>query len=737
MNPTIPNSTANIDLASFVHNWPLLPSEREPHEDGDASAQTMVSSRFGSIAGLYVALRAKHPPAALHSLRVALWTSAWGIKHGLREDQLQLFECVALLHEIGKIGVPDRVLQKPERLIEVEQNLMDMHTQVGLEILRAAGAKRELLISIAGIGTSFENSSSIHSDSIAPMASRLVNIIDAFDSMTAKQCYRDSLPTESALAEIIRLGGKQFDPKLARSFAELVLSHDRVIQSEVAKRWINQLESHDLERLFNPGIDNDASRIGSSIVHSLNNSFYRRMLNHIQNGVIFIDTEYRILDWNSAAEKITGRTSQTVLHQRWTTDIANLRDTEGFCIDESMCPFRILLEKNQQSKSRYSIKASESSFVQVSVEVVPITNEKDQLCGAAMILEDVSETAELEQKIIHLRERACQDQLTKVANRGELNRLLPEFVAHHQRTHEPGSIIICDIDYFKKINDNFSHQAGDEALIAFANLLKQSCRESDFIARYGGEEFVILCGQCDLKEAKEFSENIRRKLSRLPIPAIRNQYLTASFGVAAITPEDSDETVLGRADKGLLIAKESGRDRVVCLGEETVPKTQSNTSPSTGWFRWLGTSSNYSMRTELITSVPKAVTLQKLKGFVQEYNVVVHHVDQSNIVLELDCRVAPIPKAKNERLGRFRMSIEVADVEMKAGGQQLSTRICTLLDVEITALKNRDRRGESVRSQANRLKTALQVYLVATEMDDTLRQDLLRKIKPDTDSRYG
>jgi diguanylate cyclase (GGDEF)-like protein/PAS domain S-box-containing protein len=681
-------------------------------------------------------LRAKHPPAALHSLRVALWTSAWGIKHGLREDQLQLFECVALLHEIGKIGVPDRVLQKPDRLIEVEQNLMDMHTQVGLEILRASGASRELLISIAGIGTSYENSSNIHSHDIAPMASRLVNIIDAFDSMTANQYYRKSLSSESALAEIIRLSGKQFDPKLARSFTELVLSHDKSIQSEVAKRWISKLEPHDLERLFNSGISEDLSRIGSSIVYSLNNAFYRKMMNQIQNGIIFIDTEFRILDWNTAAEKITGRSSQSVLHQRWTSDMAHLCDVEGFRIDESMCPFRLLLEKNTPSKQRFSIKTSEANFTQVSVEVVPITNEKDQICGAAMILEDVSETAELEKKIVHLREKACQDQLTKVANRGELNRQLPEFVAHHQRTREPGSIIICDIDFFKKINDNFSHQAGDEALIMFAKLLSDSCRETDFIARYGGEEFVILCGQCDLKEAKDFSENIRRKLSRMPIPSIRNQHITASFGVAMINPEDTDETVLGRADKGLLIAKESGRDRVVCLGEEKTGPSLVEAAPSRGWFRWLGTSTEQSVRAELVTSVPREVTLQKLKGFVHEYKAVVHHVDQSHVVLEIDCRVAPIPKMKNERLGKFRVSIEVADVEMKAGGNRASTKICTLLDTEITALKNRDRRGDSIRSQANRLKTALQVYLVAHEMDDALRQDILRKVKLNEDSRY-
>jgi len=736
MNP-IPLQTAAVsDLTGILSPWSVPTACKDSADATVESAQSMVTSRFGAIACLYVALRAKHPPAALHSLRVALWTSAWGIKHGLREDQLQLFECVALLHEIGKIGVPDRVLQKPERLVEVEQNLMDMHTQVGLEILRASGASRELLISIAGVGTSYEKSSNIHSHDIAPMASRLVNIIDAYDSMTAKQSYRESLSSESALAEIIRLSGKQFDPNLSRSFTELVLSHDKALQNEVAKRWINQLETHDLERLFNAGDSEDLSLFGSSMVSSLNNAFYRRMMNHIQNGIIFIDTEYRILDWNSAAEKITGRTAQSVLHQRWTAEIVGLCDAEGFRIDEAQCPFRLLLAKEEPTKQRLSIKKSENTLIQLSVEVVPITNERDQICGAAMILEDVSETAELEKKIIHLRERACQDQHTKVANRGELNRQLPEFVAYHQRTREPASIIICDIDFFKKINDNFSHQAGDEALIMFAQLLKDSCRETDFIARYGGEEFVLLCGQCDLKEAKEFSETIRSKLSRMPIPSIRNQCITASFGVAMINPEDTDETVLARADKGLLIAKESGRNRVVCLGEEIKNPDSKDATPSKGWFRWLGIAPERCISAELLTNVPREVTLQKLKGFVNEYSAIVHHVDQNHVILEIDCRTAPIPKAKNERLGKFRINIEIADVEMKAGGSQTSTRICTLLDTEFTALKNRDRRSESVRSQATRLKTALQGYLVAHELDDSLRNDILRKIKQETDSRY-
>jgi diguanylate cyclase (GGDEF)-like protein/PAS domain S-box-containing protein len=713
---------------------PICPSQIDT--ENSAHWHSLVHARFGVVSSLYVALRAKHPPAAAHSLRVTFWTSAWGLRHGLREEQLQLFEMLALLHEIGKIGIPDRVLQKPEKLNSQEQSMMDMHTQVGLEILRSAGASKDLLIALAGLGTSFESSSNLHSTEIAPVASRLVNIIDAYDSMTAKQVYREALTREMALAELIRLGGTQFDPKLVRSFTEMMLSNDRALQARVAERWINRIEPHDFARFFDSDRETRNDRLGSSLVHALNESFYRHMMDHIQNGVIFVDSEYRVLDWNLAVERMTGRSAQSVLHQYWTPQIAALCDSDGYNLDDSLCPFRRLMTMGNTEKQRLSLRGADSKLLHVEVEVVPVISDKGDVCGGAMIIEDISETAELERKIVHLRERACQDQLTKVANRGELNRQLPEFLSYHQRNKQPGSIIICDIDYFKRINDNFSHQAGDQALIAFANLLKSSCRETDFVARYGGEEFVLLCGQCDQNEAKSLAESLRTKLHRTPIPALRNQVMTASFGVACIQPEDTEESVLGRADKGLLIAKESGRDRVVCLGDKPPQEETSQPPKNKGWLQWLYPSSDCTLKCELVTNVPREVTLEKLKGFVKEFHANVQHVDLDSAVLDLDCKNTPIPKRSDERLGKFRMSIQVADIEMKTGGRKEQLKVCTLLNITISAFRNRDRREDSLRSQAVRLKTALQGFLVAHEMDDELREDFVRKIKRETGSRY-
>jgi diguanylate cyclase (GGDEF)-like protein len=143
-----------------------------------------------------------------------------------------------------------------------------------------------------------------------------------------------------------------------------------------------------------------------------------------------------------------------------------------------------------------------------------------------------------------------------VANRAEFDRMQALFIEAHQQAGLPCSLIMIDIDHFKRINDHFGHQVGDEAIITVANLLKGMCRSGDLVARYGGEEFVVLCADCDLADAAGRAEQIRRKLSETPHAALGAKRITASFGVAQLQSGDTPESMLRRADLGLLTAKE-------------------------------------------------------------------------------------------------------------------------------------------------------------------------------------
>ncbi|MCU0707518.1 MAG: diguanylate cyclase [Pirellula sp.] len=690
------------------------------------------------VAALQVALRAKHGATAAHSLRVGMYASAWGYAYGLREDHVHLFEMTGLMHEIGKIGIPDRVLQKPDGLNDQERAMMGLQPHVGVEILKAAGATPPLLTAIANLGIDYSALPNPSATDSAAMSSRLIRVIDAYDSMTSRSVYRDPLSKEDAVSELIRNAGTQFDPKLARSFAQLVMKPKKAIEDRVQLHWQQMLPQLTQHLQFQFDIDGASSPNHSSpMMHIMNDTFYRHMLNSIQQGVIFVDSDFRVLQWNKAASMMTGQPIDVVLHQFWKPSLVGFCDRYGYPLPDHQCPFLAMLTTGEKSQQKMMIKRDDGTILDVQIEVVPVTNERGKMTGGAIILNDVSEQQALEQTIIHLNERATQDQLTKVANRGELIRQLPAFIKNHVSGDPPGAIIICDIDFFKRVNDHFSHQAGDEALKLFATLLRDSCRSTDLVARYGGEEFVILCSQCDLAEAKGLAESIRNKLQRTPIPALRGACITASFGVTEVLPGDDEEIALGRADRGLLMAKENGRDQVICIvGDQDGLNNQGSSKPST-WMEWVELASNKTkLDAELVTNVPKTLAYDKLRGFANEFLAVITSVQNDFAIFEIDCKNTPMPRQPNERLGKHRIHVGLREIEMRAGAEKNIVRQATLIRVIITPLHTRDRREDANLTQCARLMQALQCYLLAEPFDASMKADLIRVIKPENDSRY-
>ena len=156
--------------------------------------------------------------------------------------------------------------------------------------------------------------------------------------------------------------------------------------------------------------------------------------------------------------------------------------------------------------------------------------------------------------------------MTQVANRAEFDRVHAMFVAAHQQQQVPCSLLMCDLDRFKLVNDNYGHQAGDDVIKSLASLLKSSCRPGDLVARYGGEEFVVLCADCDNASAARRAKQICKALSQIPQPKMGGRAVTVSIGVTEVQPGDTPETMLRRADRALLMAKAAGRNTVIQLG---------------------------------------------------------------------------------------------------------------------------------------------------------------------------
>ncbi|HIJ85472.1 MAG: hypothetical protein HW380_2238 [Magnetococcales bacterium] len=159
---------------------------------------------------------------------------------------------------------------------------------------------------------------------------------------------------------------------------------------------------------------------------------------------------------------------------------------------------------------------------------------------------------------------ARMDGLTGIYNRRSFDDMLQRFLSRSQRTQKPMAMVILDVDHFKRYNDGHGHQAGDQALIALANVLKDSLRPSDFAARYGGEEFAFLLPSPPFDEAIAIAERVRHAVmekkilsqNQTPLPGI-----TVSIGLAMSRPDSTPESLIGMADRNLYRAKQEGRNR--------------------------------------------------------------------------------------------------------------------------------------------------------------------------------
>jgi len=151
------------------------------------------------------------------------------------------------------------------------------------------------------------------------------------------------------------------------------------------------------------------------------------------------------------------------------------------------------------------------------------------------------------------------DSLTNIHNRRSFAEFLHKEIARCERYHKVFSLIMLDIDYFKKINDGYGHDIGDKILQELTGIVSQSIRKSDLFARVGGEEFAVVASETSLADARLLAEKIRKKVEENVF--VKNLKVTISLGVSQYKSKDDTNTIFKRADNALYKAKENGRNR--------------------------------------------------------------------------------------------------------------------------------------------------------------------------------
>jgi diguanylate cyclase (GGDEF)-like protein/PAS domain S-box-containing protein len=411
---------------------------------------------------------------------------------------------------------------------------------------------------------------------------------------------------------------------------------------------------------FHPVSNPDPNSQSATAARQLNWPLFRKhLLDHCRDGVVFVDPHGKIKAWNRELESITGMTANKVVGQQFTPAILQLSCVEGTSILHAECPMAECLKTGVEASGEYRITGRSGREVKVEITFVPVLCAKGLVHGAVLLVHDYTIQLDLQRQLKDLYEFSTLDSLTQVANRSEFERVLEEYVRAHQTTNFVCSLIICDIDFFKQINDNFNHHIGDQALVAFASLLKKFVRSKDVVARYGGEEFVILCANCDGESAVQRAEEIRLTLNKTPQPMLEGKCMTASFGVSQLTSTDTPTDFFVRADTALLNAKEEGRNRVVCetaLDLKAGADIDKNQFVSDAGLIWKKPKGKVLLRQEFRTITPIPLVVSKLRGYIVERDADLLRIEPDWVSFTIDC----VDPTNRSRRGCF-----IADIEFQ------------------------------------------------------------------------
>ena len=297
----------------------------------------------------------------------------------------------------------------------------------------------------------------------------------------------------------------------------------------------------------------------------LGRDFFRELFHNLYDGVYFVDCSRRILFWNRAAEILSGYSAEEVVGSYCSSEILAHCDAAGCELCRGACPLQETIDTGEPRCQRVFLRHKDGRRIAVDVHVMPVRDAQGQIVGGVEVFRDASSVVALEDAYMKVRELAHKDPLTGVANRRSMDGLLLDQVATFTRTGIHFSVILCDIDHFKRVNDQWGHPAGDAVLQSFAACLQESVRRNDLVARFGGEEFMILMPGSRLEGAEKLAERFRCAVAQEPYDSLGGQHVTASFGVTEATYNDSVESLLGRVDRALYEAKRLGRNRVVSL----------------------------------------------------------------------------------------------------------------------------------------------------------------------------
>jgi len=575
-------------------------------EDGKVHAEEMSSLHLRTIEALALAIEAKDHNTHEHLQRVRVYAMEVAKELRLSAQEIEALRAASVLHDIGKLAVPEHIISKPGRLTPDEFERMKIHPIIGAEILEQVRFPYPVVPIVYAHHEKWDGSGyprGLKGNEI-PIGARILSAVDCLDALASYRQYRPALPLDQAMAQIIAESGISFDPQvveiLQRRYIELEKLAREKEERGTARLSVDTkvergeapaagFEQHDIPSDKPEGKDYlsiiAAARREAQVLYELTHDLGTSLRLDDTLSMFSVRLQ-RLLSYDALAVYV--RYGNLLTAEYVSGDNFRLFSSLKIPIGEGLSGWvahnnKSIVNGNPSVEPGYLNDPTKFSSLR-SALAVPLKADSEVVAVLALYRVQQNAFAKEDLRIVlnassklgftienalkfkKAEDSATTDFLTGLPNTRSVYLYLESELARCKRSGNPLSVFMLDLDGFKQVNDRFGHMEGNNVLRMFAAALKDSCREYDYAARIGGDEFVVISPGLGPEGIAEMIERLQKTAIQAGDAVLGQDILSASVGNASYPSDgESAEDLLTQADHEMYTMKTSSRAKAANL----------------------------------------------------------------------------------------------------------------------------------------------------------------------------
>ena len=559
-----------------------------------------------AIETLALVIEARDHAAHQHLRRVQSYALEIGRELNLAEPEIQALRAAAVLHDIGKLAVPEYILSKPGKLTAEEFEKVKIHPVAGAEILSLMKFPYPVVPAVLSHHERWDGAGypyGLRGEEI-PVGARILAVVDCFDALVSDRNYRRAVPVKQAMEQIRLEAGKAYDPRVVEVLGRRHLELERMILAGAREQngfwtWLRTECGAPANGLEWAPSENTLDRDPASLqfldwisAASREVQALRELTSHLgeslslsQNLAAAAAGLKQLVPHDTMVVYVRSGRRLTPAYQNG--EHGRLFGASDFAVGEGLSGWvaehqKPICNGNPCLEPAY-VKDPNSFQTLRTALVVPLPGSSGGVAGVLAlysvrkdafsqdsmrillgITSKLGYVIENSQKYESAQNSAGTDFLTELPNARSLSVHLAQELARAERNRSTLAVVVCDLDGFKDVNDRYGHLEGDRVLKTVATVLRQSCRPYDYVARLGGDEFVVVLPETEREAVTSKLAEFRHNVAFAARQDLRETALSLSAGVA-VFPADGEtaEGLLAEADSRMYDDKRRRKDLAV------------------------------------------------------------------------------------------------------------------------------------------------------------------------------